>query len=215
MVLTRKLTTLCAVAGLAVASIVTPAIAAGKNAGDWLIRGRVIAIAPGESSTISAIGGEAKVDTAYVPELDISYFFTDNIAAELVLATTEHDAEAVGTTLGTVDLGDVWLLPPTLSLQYHFAPDATVSPYVGGGINWTLFYNADAPGTTVTDTSFSNSFGPALQAGVDIQMSDTWMLNLDIKKVWLDTDVSINGGAISADLDIDPWIFGVGIGRTF
>lgn len=215
MVLKRTLTTLYAAAGLAALTVSSPGWAEGKSAGDWLIRGRAVAVIPDESSTITAIGGEANVDTAYMPELDISYFFTDNIAAELVLTSTNHDAEAVGTSLGTVDLGDVWLLPPVLALQYHFAPKASVSPYVGAGVNWTIFYSADAPGTTVTDTSFTNSFGPALQAGVDFQIDDTWMVNLDVKKVWLDTDVTINGGAISADLDIDPWIIGIGFGRTF
>lgn len=150
-----------------------------------------------------------------MPELDISYFFTDHVAAELVLTSTKHDAKAVGTALGTVDLGDVWLLPPVLTMQYHFAPKSTISPYVGAGLNLTLFYNADAPGTTVTDIDYSDNVGPALQAGVDFQINDDWMLNLDIKKVWLDTDVSINGGAIVGDVNIDPWIFGIGFGTKF
>ena len=107
----------------------------GKSAGDWLVRGRAVIVAPDESSTIGVIGGEAAVDEAYMPEVDFSYFFTDNIAAELVLTSTNHDVAAEGTSLGDVDLGDVWLLPPVLALQYHFAPKATVSPYIGGGVN--------------------------------------------------------------------------------
>lgn len=209
--------TAMAIAALGLSSLPFTAHAqdTGKSAGDWLVRGRVVAVVPDESSTITVIGGEAAVDDAYMPELDISYFFTDNIATELVLTSTKHDAQAVGTALGTVDLGDVWLLPPVLTLQYHFAPKATVSPYVGAGLNLTLFYNSEAPGTTVTDIDYSDNVGPALQAGVDFQINDDWMLNLDIKKVWLDTDVSINGGAIMADVNIDPWIFGIGFGTRF
>ena len=127
-----------------VALIATPSLAqiVDKSAGDWLIRGRAIAVMPEESSTISVIGGEAKVDEAYMPELDISYFFSDNFATELILSTTNHSAQAVGTALGTVDVGDVWLLPPTLTAQYHFAPKTGISPYVGAGINMTLFYDS-------------------------------------------------------------------------
>ena len=82
-------------------------------------------------------GLNATVDNAYVPEIDISYFVTPNIALELIAATTKHD---VGASDGT-DLGSVWLLPPTLTLQYHFAPTSRFSPYIGAGLNYTIFYN--------------------------------------------------------------------------
>lgn len=203
------------IAALGAGSLDVLAQGVDKSAGDWLIRGRVVAVVPDESSTIDVIGGSAAVDEAYMPEVDFSYFFTDNVAAELVLTSTNHDVTAEGTALGDVDLGDVWLLPPVLALQYHFAPKATVSPYLGAGVNLTLFYGEDAPGGTVTDIDYDTSFGPALQAGVDIQINDGWMLNLDLKKVWLNTDVSLNGGAITADVDIDPWIFGIGFGTRF
>lgn len=197
------------------ATVATAQQRTGKSAGDWLIRGRAIAVIPDESSTITVIGGTAKVDEAYMPELDFSYFFTDSIAAELILATTKHDVSAVGTALGDVDLGDVWLLPPTLTLQYHFAPKSALSPYVGAGLNLTLFYNSDAPGGTVTDINYKNSVGPALQAGIDFQMNDEWLLNFDVKKIWLNTDVALNGGAITGDVDIDPWVIGIGFGTRF
>lgn len=187
----------------------------GKSAGDWLIRARAIAMVPDESSTVTVIGGETSINDAIMPELDFSYFFTDSLAAELILATTNHDVTAVGTSLGEVDLGDVWVLPPTLTLQYHFAPKSMVSPYVGAGINLTLFYAEDAPGGTVTDINYSSSVGPALQAGVDVQINNDWMLNFDVKKVWLNSDVDINGGAIMAEVDLDPWVFGVGFGTKF
>lgn len=213
----KPLKTAMFVAAMSVASPAVTAYAQGseKSAGDWLVRGRIVAVTPDESSTIGVIGGEAAVDTAYMPELDIGYFFTDNIATELVLTTTNHDARAVGTALGDVDLGDVWLLPPTLMVQYHFAPKGAISPYIGAGLNLTLFYAADEPGTTVTDIDYSNSVGPALQAGVDFRINDDWMFNMDVKKVWLDTNVDINNGAIMADVNINPWVFGIGFGTTF
>ena len=178
----------------------------------WQVRIRLIDVAPDESSTTS-IGGEAKVDSAVVPELDITYFWTDNWATELILATTKHDVSAVGTALGDLSLGDTWVLPPTLTLQYHFAPDAAVSPYLGAGLNYTFFYNADSG--DVDSIDYSNGFGLAAQAGIDFAVTDNWALNLDVKKIWLNTDVEINGGAVTADVDLDPWVFGAGFTYRF
>ena len=188
---------------------------ARENEGPWLIRGRAIWVAPDEDASITAIGGTADIDDAVMPELDISYFFTDNIAAELILAVSPHDVAAVGTALGNVDLGDVWLLPPTLLLQYHFTPHAQFRPYAGAGINYTIFFNADAAGGAVTNVDYDNALGWALQAGVDYDLGGGWLLNADLKKLFLSTDISLNGGAIVADVDIDPWIFGVGFGYRF
>jgi outer membrane protein len=201
------------VAGMAV----LPGAALAKQAGDWLIRARGIAVVPDESSKITPIGGKAQVDTAIMPELDFSYFFTDNIAAELILATTNHNVKAVGTSIGDVPLGDVWLLPPTLTLQYHFMPKQMVSPYIGAGVNLTLFYSA-SKGPVVADISYDTAVGVALQAGVDIKIGERTSLNLDLKKIFLNTDVTIDAGAlgmVDAKVDIDPWIFGIGVGMTF
>lgn len=174
----------------------------------------MIAVTPAEDSTVSVIGGEAAVDNAYVPELDITYFFTDHIAAELILATAKHDVEARGSSLGpVVDLGDVWLLPPTLTAQYHFMPEGKIRPYVGAGINYTFFYNED-PGA-VSTIDYDNGFGYALQVGTDVAIDDHWAVNFDVKKLWLNTDVTVAGGPVVADVDLDPWIFGVGVGYRF
>jgi outer membrane protein len=178
----------------------------------WQVRVRLIDVAPEESSTVS-IGGEAKVDTAIVPELDITYFFNDNFSAELILATTKHDVTAEGTALGDLSLGDTWVLPPTLTLQYHLNPHGTIRPYVGAGVNYTIFYNHDAGDVETID--YENGFGLALQAGTDIAIDDHWAFNLDVKKIWLSTDVEINGGAVTADVDLDPWVFGAGFTYRF
>ncbi|MFP3480474.1 OmpW family outer membrane protein, partial [Burkholderia sp. SIMBA_057] len=88
------------------------------------------------------------------------------------------------------------LLPPTLTAQYHFFPKERVSPYVGAGINYTLFYREDAAnkangiGLRITDTDYENRFGWALQAGVDVALTGNWSLNLDVKKIFLKTDVT-------------------------
>jgi len=86
----------------------------GKQQGDFLIRGRIIGLLPDEETSVPALGGDVDAGDEYAPELDITYFFTDNIAAELVLATTNHDMVLEGSSAGDVDLGEVWLLPPAV-----------------------------------------------------------------------------------------------------
>ena len=189
---------------------------AGAVEDPLLIRLRGIAAIPDESADIETINGDADVGSSIVPELDISYFFTENIAAELILATTNHDVEAVDTALGDVDLGDVWLLPPTVTLQYHFSPRGSIRPYVGAGVNYTFFYEQD-PGAAVS-VNYDNGFGFALQAGVDVPINDDYFLNFDVKKIFLNTDVTINAGdagVVGADVDLDPLVIGVGVGRRF
>lgn len=191
----------------------TTAYSDAFKAGDWMIRARAIGVIPQESSSLN-IGGEAKVNNSVTPELDFTYFFTQNIAAELILATTKHDVKAVGSSAGAnVDVGSAWLLPPTLTLQYHFTQFEGFKPYVGAGINYTHFYNEKAGALATVD--YSDSFGAALQAGVDVHLQGNWYANLDVKKVFINTTAKFNGGAVRADVDIDPIIVGVGIGYHF
>lgn len=183
----------------------------------WLIRLRGIAVLPDEGGDVSGIGGDVSIENQIVPELDISYFVNENIAFELVLATTPHDTGVNNSAIGDVDLGDVWLLPPTLLAQYHFSPRGTFRPYIGAGINYTFFYEQDV-GPGLTSVNYDNSFGFALQAGVDIPVNDTYFVNFDVKRVFLGTDVTVDAGElgiVNADVDIDPWILGVGVGRRF
>ncbi|MEM7486755.1 MAG: OmpW family outer membrane protein [Bacteroidota bacterium] len=181
----------------------------------WQFRLRGIVVAPDESADIEAIGGDASISTAFVPELDISYFFDENWSVELILATAKHDVEAVGTAAGDIDLGHVWLLPPTLTGQYHFTGGDFV-PYVGAGLNLTLFYGVDE-GPTVDDIDYDTAIGYALQGGFDFMLNDKWFLNVDVKKLFLSTDATINAttaleATVDADVDINPWIIGFGIG---
>jgi outer membrane protein len=188
-----------------------------KAAGDINIRLRALGVFPDESGSVKTAGGadtglDAKVGNAYVPEVDFSYFLTDNIALELIAATARHEVDAKGPG-AAVGLGSVWLLPPTLTVQYHFMPKSRFSPYVGAGLNYTIFYNEKSG--DVGSINYDNGFGYALQAGIDYAISGPWTLNLDVKKLWLNTDVKVNGGALKADVDIDPWIVGIGVGYRF
>ncbi len=181
----------------------------------WQFRLRGIVVTPDESAKIEAIGGDASISTTIVPEFDISYFFDENWSLELILATTKHEVEAAGTSAGNIDLGHVWLLPPTLTGQYHFTGGNFI-PYVGAGLNLTLFYGVDE-GPVADDVDYDTSIGYALQAGFDFMLNDKWFLNADVKKLFLTTDATINattalGATVGADVDINPWIIGFGVG---
>ena len=181
----------------------------------WQFRLRGIVVAPDESADIEAIGGDASISTAVVPEFDITYFFNENWSLELILATARHDVEAVGTDADDIDLGHVWLLPPTLTAQYHFTGGDFV-PYLGAGPNLTFFYGVDE-GPTADDVEYDTTLGFAVQGGFDFMLNDKWFLNLDIKRLFLNTDVTVDattvlGATVGADVDINPWIFGVGVG---
>ncbi|MCL4132078.1 UNVERIFIED_CONTAM: hypothetical protein GTU68_046652 [Idotea baltica] len=179
------------------------------------IRLRGIVVVPDASATIDVIGGDVDISTAFVPELDFTYFFTENWAAELILGTTKHDVEALSTAAGDIDLGDVMLLPPTLTIQYHFDAGA-FRPYLGAGANYTIFYGENE-GPTADAVDYENSFGVAIQGGLDYDLNDKWFLNVDVKKIFLSTDVTVNAttaleATVGADVDINPLIFGFGIG---
>ncbi len=165
-----------------------------KSAGDIVVRVRGVGVLPQEKGTLNntALGdiGTAKVGNDYIPEVDFTYFFTDNIAAELIAGTSRHKVRGNLNGLGnSIEVGKVSLLPPTLTVQYHFLPKERISPYVGAGLNYTLFYNEDAANTAnpaglrVTNTEYKNRFGFALQAGVDVALTGAWSLNLDVKKI--------------------------------
>lgn len=192
-------------------ALATSAMAAASpypQAGDWLIRARALGVVPDERSDLS-VAAEAKIDNSIVPEFDFSYFFTPNVAVELIAAVTPHN---VHTDTG-VDGGGAWLLPPTLTLQYHFTGLNGWKPYVGAGVNYTHFFNEDSSGA-LGKPSFDDSFGAALQAGADIPIADNTYFNVDVKKVFIHTNVAYSGG-VTGSVDIDPWLIGVGVGYRF
>lgn len=175
----------------------------------WQARLRFISIIPSVDDNLAS--ADVGISTAFVPELDFTYFFTKNIAAELILGTAKHNVELKGST----DLGHVWLLPPTLNLQYHFYADE-FKPYVGAGVNYTIFYGEDKG--AVSGIDYKNSFGFSLQAGLDYNLNDKWFLNLDVKKLLLSTDVTVNTTGttiVPVEVDINPFIVGVGVGMKF
>ncbi|PJK31304.1 OmpW/AlkL family protein [Minwuia thermotolerans] len=206
-------------------SAALPAAPALAEAGDLLVRFRGIAVTPtGESGGVQPAfpGGSLTARTSVTPEFDFTYFVTDNIAAELILATSRHQIKGQGALAGVGNAADVWLLPPTLTLQYHFNPGGEFRPYLGAGLNYTVFYNEAANSNLVravgaTSVDATNSLGWALQAGMDYDLGGNWVLNLDVKYINLDTNVKLTTGAgiQRTELNIDPLIIGLGLGYRF
>ena len=179
--------------------------------GTWLVRSRAIYIAPIVST--DGVGSTAalpvNVRSEGTPEFDFTYFFAKNVSAELILAMARHTITLNGQTIGAENV-----LPPTLSLQYHFQDLLNVGfdPYLGAGLNYTIFFNQaiTAPGVGALTTSGS-SFGPSFQAGADIPLKGDVFLNVDMKKILMKADV-LAGSTTLNTLHINPWVFGLGIG---
>lgn len=185
--------------------------------GDWIVTGRITDVSSGADDSIFTSAGvdtglNVDVGNSTMPTLGFTYFLTDNISVEAILGATQHEIRAQG---GATDVAvhETWVLPPVVTLQYRPMPEARVSPYVGAGLNYMLFFEGqDRNGFTV---DLEDGFGYALQAGADVAITGPWTLNVDVKKVWFDTTATINGGALTSDVNLDPLVVSVGFGRKF
>ena len=198
--------------------------AAAYDAGDWVVRGRIINVNPNDDSGavhangFPLPGSGVGVNDDTTLELDFTYMLDPHWGLELILATTKHEADGKGTLAPVGKLIDAHVLPPTLTLQYHFMPNSNIRPYAGVGINYTHFYDVDVhnvPPTVKGD--MDDSWGLAAQAGVDIAINKDWFVNFDVKYIDINTTAKLSDGidTLKVDVDIDPWVFGIGIGTSF
>ncbi|MGH8785120.1 MAG: OmpW/AlkL family protein [Cupriavidus necator] len=197
----------CAMLG----AFATPAAAADDAQGNWMVRLRGTYLDMAKSSDpVGGVGPSDRitVNNKWIPEFDVTYFFTPNIAAELVLTVPQkQDVYLDGNKVGTFKH-----LPPTLLVQYHFIPNGTIRPYVGAGLNFTRIWGADIANNSLQLDSWS--VGPALQIGMDYKLTKNWFLNADIKKIWLSSDVKAGDVRVSK-VNLDPWLFSMGVGYRF
>jgi len=196
-------------AALMAAGIAIPAYAQttpGVAAGNWLWGARVLDVYPNVSSSLSGLDAKDQ----WTGEIDGTYFFTRNVAVEGSLTWAKQDITYNGTGVGAVKM-----MPLTFALQYHFTDLGAWKPYVGGGFNYTYFYETDL-GNNAGASVNRDSWGGALQAGVDYQFDRNWFFNVDVKYLWINNDVRLNatGGDVSS-LDLNPWLFGVGVRYRF
>ena len=172
-----------------------------------MIGARVLDVYPNVSSSLSGFD----VKDQWTGELDSTYFFTPNIAVEGSITWAKQDVTFNGTGVGALKM-----MPVTFALQYHFTDLGAWKPYVGGGFNYTYFYENDL-GNNAGASVNNDSWGGALQVGVDYQFQRNWYFNADVKYLWINNDVRLNNfnnGNISS-LDINPWMFGVGVRYRF
>lgn len=192
---------------LALAALSGSAIAQTQGQSPWMVRARAVQLdfANGQNDLQARVTAENR----WIPEVDISYFFSKNLAAELVLTVPQSvDIQVAGQRQGTIKA-----LPPSLLLQYHFTDLGLAKPYVGAGINHTMFFerNNILAGAAQVDRS---STGLALQAGVDFAIDRNWSVNVDVKRINMDTRVRVNNADIGK-LSLNPVTVGVGLGYRF
>ena len=223
----KKLVIATAVSSVLVASVF-PLHALSHEQGDWIVRVGAASVQPDESSskisttaTGPIAGTSVEVSNNTQVGLNIVYMWSDNIGIELLAATPfEHDIYAKGLDL---DLGSSKHLPPTLSAQYYFFDAKTqIRPYVGLGINYTLFFSESSSSDAKTALNASNlklddSIGLSAQAGIDWRINDQWLLNASVWHMDIDTEASFDSalGTVKVDVDIDPWAYMVSIGYSF
>jgi outer membrane protein len=195
---------------LAVASAVVVPMAAQAQATPWLVRVRALNL---DSANKDSTGLGLTVNNKVIPEVDISYFFSPELAAELVLTYPQkHRISSNGTEIGSLKH-----LPPTLSMQYHVQGFGAIKPYAGVGLNYTRFSNVEfipSIQAALQPTLKKNSFGLSVQVGVDYEISKNLYLNLDVKKVQIATDVSSFGSKVG-EFKVNPWLIGGGVGWRF
>ncbi len=221
---TRTLTlSLSAIIGLS--GITSTAMA--YEAGDILVRGRIAHVKPLDDSGLlevegaAAAGSGVTVNSDIIPELDFTYMLAPHWGVELILGYSNHDVKASGSVAALGKVIDAKALPPTLTLQYHFLPNSNIRPYIGAGLNYTYFFDEsvtgplDQPGAKI---KMDDSWGLAAQAGVDFAINNDWFVNLDVKYIQMETTAHFSGttaGAAKINVDVDPLIWSVGIGRRF
>ena len=192
---------------VAAATLAAPLTASAQDSGNWLVRARAVHL---DSANKDDTGLALTINNKWLPEVDISYFFTPNIAAELILTYPQKQTVYAGGT----SIGSFKHLPPTLSAQYHFTNLGAIRPYVGLGLNYTNISSVKLLGGGANLKR--NSFGLAAQIGADFPIGGGWLLNVDVKKVQIGTDVLVGATEANAgSFKVDPLLISLGVGKRF
>jgi outer membrane protein len=195
---------------IAIAAAAALPAAYAQDTGNWIVRARAVNL---DSANKDDTGLDLSVNDKVIPEVDISYFYTPNVAFELILTYPQKHTIKAGST----KVGSLKHLPPTLTAQYHFTNLGSFRPYVGAGVNYTRFSSVDldtASALLETEVTIKkDSWGLALQVGADIPVGGGWLVNVDLKKVQIGTKVYAGGN--SAKFKVDPLLLGIGVGKRF
>jgi outer membrane protein len=221
------------------ASLLALAIAAplahAHQAGDIIVRAGAITVDPQESSSdiwVGALGTDvagtkATLDSDTQLGLNFAYMLTNNIGIELLAATPfSHNVGVKGMPGGFAGLngklGELKHLPPTLSVLYYpLDASSAFQPYVGAGINYTWFFDtklsSEAEGKGFSGLDMKDSWGLAAQVGMDYMLTDNIMLNAQVRYIDIETTgtTHILGNKVKVDVDVDPFVYMVGLGYKF
>lgn len=191
------------------------------GAGDWFGRVGASMVDPDCSSgpVPGFAGSGVEVDEDTKPSFTVGYMMTDSLGVEVLAALPfQHAILCTGTIAGLGEVAETKHLPPTVSLQYYFMPRASIRPYIGAGVNYTYFFDEEAKGALAGHTvDLDDSWGLAGQVGVDIDIPNNWFVNLDGRYIDIDTEATISGPTVNGavDVEIDPWVFTLALGRRF
>lgn len=209
------------------------------EAGDWVVRAGATQVNPQESSSPLALdgaileaplNGKLGVDSDTQLGLTAEYMLSNNWGIELLAATPfSHTATVTdANALQGLDVADVKHLPPTLSAVYHIDTGNNFKPYLGIGVNYTIFFEesitsqADAAftslGLTGGDVELDDSWGLSFQFGADYLISENWLLNASVRWIDIDTEAKVkfdNGSRVTSDVDVDPYVYTVSVGYKF
>lgn len=196
-----------------------PAVSSAHQAGDVIFRVGTATVRPTEGSDNVLGLGSFNINNNTQMGLTLGYMFTDNIGMELLAATPFQHKVGLQST-GTI--AEVKQLPPSLMAQYYFGDrQDKLRPYLGVGINYTTFYDADFNQTGrdagLSDLSVKDSWGVATQAGLDYNLDDNWLINMSVWWMDIDTEVKFKAGGEQQNINtrIDPWVFMFGAGYRF
>ena len=213
------------VVAAAAAGLLAPAFAQAQaqfKDGDWMVRVRAVDLLfqngqGGGNGSVAAY--KIKAENQVIPEFDVSYFFTKNIAAELVLTWPQNISIDANLGSGNQKVGTIKALPPSLVLQYHFTDLGAVKPYVGVGVNYTTFTNrSNFPTAPINNTITvdSSSWGFVGQVGLDYMFDKNWGVNVDVKYITMATNINSTSGTVNlGKLTLNPWTPGIGIAYKF
>lgn len=227
----KKLTSV--IKTILLAGLVTAGGAWAHESGDIIVRGGLTTVIPNDDSGsvvvegVGNVGMAAQVNNNTQFGLNFVYMFDSSLAIEVLAATPfSHDIKLTDTTDNALGLGDGKLanakqLPPTVSVLYYFNTNSAMQPYIGAGLNYTVFFDekftSDRQAQSFSNMKLDNSFGLALQAGFDYQLQDNWLLNASVRYIDIDTqanfDVLSTTGKV--DVDINPWVVSAMLGYKF
>lgn len=193
----------------------------GLGKGDFLIRLSALGVLPEDRDSKVWAGGavlpgaRAKTTRQVMPELTFEYFFTDHISADLIAASTRHEVAVEGSALGHIDAGSAWVLPPTITIAYHFRPHKRFNPYVGVGATLAFFHNESPAGGLVKKLNVGTTGGPSFNVGFDYQLVGNWFFNFDVKQMFMRMHAWANDGGgvdgvprIKVHDSLDPTVVG-------